>query len=128
MKAAPALSTANIHYDILRKEVHTLLSVTTVSFDMSFKETTGALCNGKTLVFANEAEMNDPRALTALFEQTGADCFNATPSRLMQYLEYKPFCRALGRCRLVMSGGEGYPMALRDRLKAVLAQIGRAHV
>ena len=112
---------ANIHYDILRKEVHTLLSVTTVSFDMSFKETTGALCNGKTLVFADETEMNDPRSLAELFGRTGADCFNATPSRLMQYLEYAPFRKALSRCRLVMSGGEGYPMTLRDRLKTVLA-------
>lgn len=111
---------ANLHYDILSREVHAVLSVTTVSFDMSFKETTGALCNGKTLVFANEDEANDPWALAELLECTGADCFNATPSRLLQYLECEPFCRALSRCVLVMSGGEAYPMTLRDRLKGIL--------
>lgn len=112
---------ANLHYHILNREVTALLSVTTVSFDMSFKETTGALCNGKTLVFADEAACNDPRALAALFDRTGADAFNATPSRLLQYLEFEPFRKALGRCHLVMSGGEGYPMGLRDRLREILA-------
>ena len=110
---------ANVHYDILKNEVHTLLSVTTVSFDMSLKETTGALCNGKTLVFVGEDAANDPRALAELFEKTGADCFNATPSRLMQLMEYGPFRDALKNCRLIMSGGEGYPMALRDRIREV---------
>lgn len=111
---------ANLHYDILSREVHAVLSVTTLSFDMSFKETTGALCNGKTLVFADETQINDPWALADLVLRTGVDCFNATPSRLMQYLECEPFSRALAGCFLVMCGGEAYPMALRDRLKEIL--------
>lgn len=98
--------------------VHTYLSVTTVSFDMSFKEHTAALCNGKTLVFAAEDEMNDPRALTDLIVKHGVDCMNATPSRLTQYLEYEPFKAALSRCRLILCGGEAYPLALRDKIKA----------
>ncbi len=94
------------------------LSVTTVSFDMSFKEHTAALCNGKTLVFAAEDEMNDPRALAQLMEEHHVDCINATPSRLLQYMEYAPFREGLKHCRLIMSGGEAYPMSLRDSLKA----------
>ena len=111
---------ANLQFDLLSRTCNAVLSVTTVAFDMSLKETTGALCNGKTLVFASEQEMNDPIALTALFARTGADCFNATPSRLQQYLEYKPFCQALAKRKLVMCGGEGYPKALLERLKALL--------
>ena len=93
------------------------LSVTTVSFDMSFKEHAASLCLGKTLVFAGEDEMNDPRALAQLMTNHHVDCINATPSRLLQYMEYAPFKDQLKNCKLIMSGGEAYPMSLRDSLK-----------
>ncbi|MBQ9887505.1 MAG: amino acid adenylation domain-containing protein [Lachnospiraceae bacterium] len=97
--------------------INTYISVTTVSFDMSFKEHTATLCNGKTLVFAAEDEMNDPRELARLMLEHGADCINATPSRLAQYMEYEPFKEALSKCRLILCGGEAYPLALKDRIK-----------
>ncbi len=108
---------ANTHIYYLKNNIETYLSVTTISFDMSFKEHTAALCSGKTLVFAAEDEMNDPRALAELMEKYSADCINATPSRLAQYMQYEPFRQALAKCKLVMSGGEGYPMSLRDEIK-----------
>ncbi len=107
---------ANPHMYFISRHVENYLSVTTVSFDMSFKEHAAALCNGKTLIFAGDGQMNDPRALAELMDKYSADCINATPSRLAQYMEYEPFTKALARCRLVMSGGEGYPMSLRDRI------------
>ncbi len=109
---------ANTHIHFLKNNTETYLSVTTVSFDMSFKEHTAALCNGKTLVFASEDEMNDPRLLAELMKKYGVDCINATPSRLQQYMEYEPFRNALANCRLVMSGGEGYPVSLRNAIRA----------
>ena len=105
-----------IMYNV-KERVSNYLSVTTVSFDMSFKEHTGALCNGKTLIFAAEDEMNDPRALAELMSKHHVDCINATPSRLLQYMEYAPFKEGLKNCKLIMSGGEAYPMSLRDSLK-----------
>ena len=114
---------ANSHMYYLKQNVSTYLSVTTVSFDMSFKEHTAAFCNGKTLVFAAEDEMNDPRALAELMEQYNVDCINATPSRLQQYMDYAPFKNALAKCKLVMSGGEGYPIALRDAIKQCASSI-----
>ena len=108
---------ANTHINYLKNNTETYLSVTTVSFDMSFKEHTAALCNGKTLVFASDEEMNDPRALAGLMKKYGVDCMNATPSRLQQYMEYEPFRNELAKCRLVMSGGEGYPISLRNAIR-----------
>lgn len=105
-----------IMYNI-KERTKNYLSVTTVSFDMSFKEHTAALCNGKTLIFAAEDEMNDPRALAELMSRYSVDCVNATPSRLLQYMEYAPFREALAGCRLIMSGGEAYPISLRDKLR-----------
>ncbi len=113
---------ANLHMHRIKEAVNRYLSVTTISFDMSFKEHCAALCNGKTLVFTAEDEMNDPRALATLMQQHHIDCINATPSRLAQYMEYTPFTDALKDCRLIMSGGEAYPISLRDKLKAAAPQ------
>ncbi len=96
-----------------------VVSVTTVSFDMSFKDTVGVLINGGTVIFADEEEMNDPRALSAAITKNGADVFSATPSRILQYLEYEPFKAALSGCRLVICGGEAYPMTLLKKLKEI---------
>ncbi len=114
---------ANTHMHYIKEHTSVYLSVTTVAFDMSFKEHAAAFCNGKTLVFAAEDEMNDPRALATLMEQYKVDCFNATPSRLQQYLEYEPFKKALSRCRLVMSGGEKYPISLRNAIRECSSDI-----
>ena len=110
---------AKILYQLVSEEIETMLAVTTVSFDLSLKDTLGILCNGKTVVFASETEMNDPRALTVLLETNHADAMNATPSRYLQYMEYAPFKEALQRCRLVMAGGEAFPQALLERLQAL---------
>ena len=61
--------------------------------------------------------MNDPRALAELMEKYSVDCINATPSRLQQYMEYKPFKEMLAKCKIVMSGGEAYPISLRNSVK-----------
>ena len=109
---------SNIIVHNIVNRVSTYLSVTTISFDMSFKEHTMSLVSGKTLIFAGEDEMNDPRALAQLMEQHGADCINATSSRIAQYMEYAPFCDALSKCKVVLCGGEAYPLSLRDKIKA----------
>ena len=109
---------ANIHIRAAAEDAHTMLSVTTVSFDMSLKETAVALCNGMTLVLASEEEANNPILLARLFEKTGADAFNATPSRMMQYLELPAFGAALQKCRVIMAGGENFPRTLLEKLKA----------
>ena len=109
-------SSNTIAYNI-SEHVTNYLSVTTVSFDMSFKEHTASLCNGKTLIFAADDEMNDPRALAELMKKYNADAINATPSRLIQYMEYAPFKENLKNCKLIMSGGEAYPLSLLNNLQ-----------
>lgn len=107
---------ANILYETVKEQVERMLAVTTVSFDLSLKDTLGILCNGKTVVFASETQMNDPRELAELIRDHEVDAMNATPSRYQQYLEYPPFAEALAQCGLVMAGGEGFPKALLGRL------------
>ena len=108
---------ANRHVMALLRENCRMLSVTTVSFDMFLKEAFTVLMNGLTLVLADTEQTRNPRELAALFEATGANAFNATPSRLLQYLEVPELVKALRSCRVIMAGGESYPASLYHRLR-----------
>lgn len=109
----------NAHIFALKNDGNVYVSVTTVSFDMSLKETAASLCNGLTLVLANEDETKDPVKLCALMERVGCDVINATPSRIEQYMMLDRFKTALSKCRIIMCGGEKYSPKLLDNLKKV---------
>ena len=109
---------ANTHIHAIAEHVHAVLCVTTLSFDMSMKEFGGALFNGKTAVIANEEETKDAALLADLLSRTGADAINATPSRMLQYMELEDFVKAIGQCHVIMCGGEKYADGLLDKLRA----------
>lgn len=92
-------------------------AVTTVAFDMSFKEWAVSLCNGLKLVFASDRETLDPMLLAKTLNENGVDVFNATPSRLLQYMEVEEFEKAMTRCKVIISGGEKYPSKLLNLLR-----------
>ena len=109
---------SNILVHALANEAHAFLSVTTLSFDMSVKEVGTPLVNGLTVVLADEAQANDPGALATLAAATGADAFNATHSRLRQYLASPAFSKFIGQCKVVLSGGEKYTEGLLPLLQS----------
>lgn len=109
---------ANLHIHALVKEARTMMSITTVTFDMFLKESMAALCNGLSLVFADAEAARDPLKLADLFHETRADAFNATPSRMMEYISYPALLSAIRRCRVIMAGAEKYPAQLMERLRA----------
>ncbi|MBQ0049698.1 MAG: amino acid adenylation domain-containing protein [Bacteroidales bacterium] len=114
----------NRHIHAMACEGSCYLSVTTLSFDMSLKEYGVALFNGLTLVLTDENQSNNPIELARLFKETGADIFNATPSRLLNYMELPEFCDALRQCKCVLSGGEAYS----DKLLARLHELKPQHI
>ena len=107
---------ANRHIYAMATEGSCFLSVTTLSFDMSLKEYGFCFFNGLTFVLADEGSCNNPIELARLFKSTGADIFNATPSRLLNYMELPEFCDALAKCKCILSGGEAYSDKLLSRL------------
>jgi len=109
---------ANTHIHTLAESVHAFVCVTTFSFDMSMKEFGAAISNGKTIVLASEEETTNAALLADLFHRTGADAINATPSRMLQYMELPAFVEAIGQCRVIMCGGEKYADGLLDKLRA----------
>lgn len=92
-------------------------SVTTISFDLSLKETMGSLCNGLTLVFASDEQTMNPMSLARFFKENNVDAFNSTPSRLLVYMELPEFAQAMKNCKVILSGGEKYPYKLLQILK-----------
>ncbi len=109
----------NRHVHALVENKCRMCSVTTVSFDMFLKEAFTTLMNGLTLVLADDEESKNPDKLAMLFERTGANAFNATPSRMLQYMELPAMKRALAGCRVIMAGGEAYPPVLYKKLREV---------
>ncbi len=113
----------NRHIKAIAQDAHALLSVTTVAFDMFLKEGIASLCNGVTLVLASDEETHDPVRLAELFARSGADAFNATPSRLREYVSYPPLLESLLKCRVLMAGGEKYPESLLKKLRQGSARL-----
>ena len=107
----------------LVKNVTTLLSITTVAFDVFLKENMTALLNGITIAFADEEQVNNPNDLAAFFRESGADGFSATPSRMISYLESEAFKTVLGSARLIICGGEKYPSNLYNVLKGLTCAV-----
>ena len=107
----------NRHFHALVNECKRMLCITTVSFDLSLKEIGASLYNGMTLVFADEAQVNDPQALADLMLETGVDGFSGTPSRLKMFLDLPDFRKALSKCRFIVLGGEKYPPTLLPQIK-----------
>ncbi|WP_414469030.1 amino acid adenylation domain-containing protein [Methanobacterium sp. ACI-7] len=93
-----------------------IISIATVSFDLFLHEAFIPLMNGSTLVFANDEEANNPLKLIELFKKTEADSFSATPSRMLQYLEFGGIKDAISKCSVITVAGEKYPLQLHKML------------
>lgn len=109
----------NRHVRVLKENHCSMASVTTVSFDMFLKEAFTTLMNGLTLVLADNEQSKNPDKLAELFQKSGANAFNATPSRMLQYMELPEMQEALSKCKVIMAGGEGYPPALYEKLRSI---------
>jgi amino acid adenylation domain-containing protein len=107
----------NRHVFGLVRHAKMVMSITTIAFDMFLKESMTALCNGLTLVFADDLSANNPVELAELFKKTGADAFNTTPSRMLEYIEYPELLEAVKNCNVVMAGAEKYPETLLKKLQ-----------
>jgi amino acid adenylation domain-containing protein len=101
-------------------EQDTLLSVTTLSFDIFGLEIWLPLTSGAKVVIAPEELTRDGRALAALMRQSGATVVQATPStwRLLSGSGWE------GNPHLkIMCGGEAWPSELAEQLLPMCASL-----
>jgi Non-ribosomal peptide synthetase modules and related proteins len=106
----------NIPIHALVNRARKMISISTVSFIVFLREMLATLTNGMPVVFASEEQAVNPLELVKLFEETGADAFGATPTRLLQYLEMEEVQKTMPRCKVIIVGGETFPPQLYNTL------------
>ncbi|WP_430058812.1 amino acid adenylation domain-containing protein [Paenibacillus alvei] len=95
-----------------------ILSVTTVSFDIFVTESWVPLSCGMQIVLANEAELQDPALLGNLLAEHPVQLMQTTPSRLSMMLKQEHSAAQLRRIPALLIGGEPLPAALLKQLQA----------
>ena len=101
------------------RENYKLLSLVTVAFDTFLEEMLLTVLNGVPVVFADDIQIKNPLELIPLIEKTGANIFDGTPSRLLQYLEIDGLKELIAKFKIFVVGGEGFPKHLYDILSKV---------
>jgi len=107
----------NVVRSIMTPEMNTILSTTTMCFDIFVTESLLALTNGKTAILADEQQCVDQRSLDRLARQTQPDVLQTTPSKmraLTQDEEYSGYLRGL---KAIILGGEVLDQPLVDHLR-----------
>ncbi|TWH51680.1 non-ribosomal peptide synthetase [Sporomusa sp. KB1] len=114
---------SNFYINKIVTTCSTMLSVTTVAFDVFLEEALVTLANGLTLVFADEDRANNPMLLAEFITENGVDVMSTTPSRIMQYIEAGAFAKALGKIKLIICGGEKFPVNFFTALRKYTAAL-----
>ncbi len=100
-------------------EAKTMLSVTTISFDIFGLELYCSLLNGMKLVIANEEEQLNPRLLKELCLKNDVSIIQTTPSRINALTEDKEAKEYFENFTEVLVGGESFPKALLEKLRKI---------
>jgi len=95
----------------------TIISMTTLSFDIFFLETFLPLLIGMKVIIANNEELVTPALLSNLIVRYQVDVLQATPSRMNAMLNNNSTC--LNKLSLIMVGGEVFPESLLLSLKKI---------
>lgn len=99
----------------------TIISVTTISFDIFITETILPLTAGLKVVIASEDEQTSPKLLSEAILRNNVDIFQATPSRLTLIVNDKNGVKGLSRLTQLIVGGEAFPEVLLEKLKGCTA-------
>lgn len=101
-------------------------ATTNVTFDISFLEIFGGLCNGKQVVLFSEEELLNPQLFVAHIIQHKIEALQITPSRLVQ-LQEELLANKPTSLRHILVGGEPFPITLFNN-KNVFADVRMINV
>ncbi len=104
---------------IFQSDSDRVISVTTLSFDIFGFESLTPLCTGHSIYLANESEQLDPALASEKIVEYNCTHILSTVSRIKVFVENQEFEKALNQLTCILSGGENYPVPLRDKLKKV---------
>ena len=103
----------NNYVDYLKnREPLSIVSITTVSFDIFVYETIISLQRGLKVVIANENEQTTPQLLNALMEKNNIEVIQSTPSIMQIFINNLESMPALKKLKYVIQAGEQLPINL----------------
>ncbi|MFO7635924.1 MAG: amino acid adenylation domain-containing protein [Clostridia bacterium] len=97
----------------------TIISVTTISFDIFVLETILPLLHGVKVVLANESEQKIPHLLHELIRKQNVNMLQTTPSRIQMLLNDEANSKCLSYLSDLMVGGEAFPHSMLMKLKGI---------
>lgn len=97
----------------------TIVSITTISFDIFFGDTILPLTQGMKVIIANEEEQTIPRYLFELVGKHKVEVLQATPSRMKLILSESQGIECLNGLSHLLITGEAFPPQLLPVLKSV---------
>ena len=95
----------------------TIVSVTTMCFDIFVLESLLPLTSGLKIVLANESEQNIPQLLNELCLKHSVDIIQTTPARMNLLLSDVESLDYITRLKVIMLGGESFPEKLLFELQ-----------
>lgn len=97
----------------------TIVSVTTICFDIFVLESLLPLQNGLTVILANEEEQNSQVLLNELCLKNKVNIIQTTPSRMKKLTADVEYCSYFKYITDILVGGEAFPNTLLEHLKKV---------
>ena len=101
-----------------------VLSISSLSFDLSVYDIFGTLAAGGTLVIPNAIDRKEPTHWAKLIAQHQITLWNSVPALMQMLVEYSEFHPeiALNSLRLVLLSGDWIPLNLPDQIKTLSPQ------
>lgn len=101
-------------------QAHSIVSITTLSFDIFGFETLISLCSGLHLYITDYYEQKVSEQLETLIKENEIEIIQTTPSVMRFHLDNLVNSSDLASLKYVMLAGEQLPKALVDRIKALV--------
>lgn len=94
-----------------------VLSMSSLTFDISVYENLFTLINGLKLVFANSDEISSSEMLSKLIIEHNVDIIHSTPTKLIAFINNKAMQNALQNIKVFMIGAENFSEEMYKKIK-----------
>lgn len=109
----------NVVHKIIKSLYNSIVSVTTVGFDIFVTESLLPLVNGMEIVLANEEQSKTQAKLNALLKLTPADVIQTTPTKLKALIANDRELDYIKNIKTIILGGEALDVLLIEDLKKI---------
>ena len=109
----------NVVNSIIKDNYKSIVSITTVGFDIFVTESILPLVNGFEVIFANETQSKIQAELNQLLKKFQADVIQTTPTKLKMLTADKTNLEYIANLKAIILGGEPFDESLGDYLCSI---------